>query len=70
MNAAMLLLASQVIAAAAPVDGAQAHIGARVTALATVEILPSGSTRDRAQDKPLQRHRRASADGRVTLEFE
>ena len=70
MNAAILLLASQALTTGAPADGAQAHVGARITALATVEILPSATTRDLPQDEPLQRHRRTSADGRITIEFE
>ncbi len=70
MNAAVLLLASQALFAAAPADGAQAHVGARITALATEEILPSATTRDLPQNKPLQHHRWASADGRITIEFE
>ena len=70
MNVAILLLASQALAAAAPVSGGQAQAGARVTALATVEILPSATTRDAPQDRSLQRHRRTSAGGAITFEFE
>ena len=70
MIAAILLVASQVFAAAEPADGAQARVGVRVTALATAEILPFATTRDLPQDKPLQRRRRTSADGRITIEFE
>ena len=71
MNAALVLLASQVLVATTP-QGAQREPGrgAQVTALATVEILPSGSTRDESDARALVRHRQASADRRITIEFE
>jgi len=70
MNAAIVLLASQALTVAAPASDGEAHVGARITELATPEILPSATARDLPQDKPLQRHRRASAEDRVTIELE
>jgi len=71
MNAAIVLLASQVLALATPVTNApEAPRSARVTALATAEILPSASTRDEGGVRALTRHRRAAEDGRIIIDFE
>lgn len=71
MNPALLLLASQVLVATTP-QGAEREPsrGARVTALATVEILPSGTTRDEGEARALVRHRLTGVDRRITIEFE
>lgn len=71
MNLALVLLASQALAATAPQGAVPEPVhGARVTALATVEILPSGTTHDEGDARALVRHRQASADRRITIEFE
>ncbi|MFM5893579.1 MAG: hypothetical protein ACKOQM_04000 [Novosphingobium sp.] len=69
MNAALLLFAAQALAAGSPLD-ATSRGGVRVTAIATVEILSAATTRDEAHDRPITRHRRIGAEGRITLEFE
>ena len=55
-----MLLASQALALTAPVAEPAAP-GARVSALATVEILRAQTTRDEAGPQVLVRHRRVKA---------
>jgi hypothetical protein len=69
VNAALLLFAAQALAAVSPPD-ALSRGGARVAAIATVQILSAATTRDEAHDRPITRHRRTGAEGRITLEFE
>ena len=70
MIGAFLILASQALAIAAPAASAPKPSGARVSAVATAEILHAETTREDGGALALNRHRRASADGRVTIEFE
>ena len=70
MGPVLLLLASQALVLTAPTASAPAPQGARVSAVATVEILRAQTTRDEAGPQILARHRQAKADGRVLIEFE
>ena len=70
MIGAFLILASQALAIAAPAASAPKPSGARVSAVATAEILHAETTREDGGVLALNRHRRASAVGRVTIEFE
>ncbi|MFM5915983.1 MAG: hypothetical protein ACKOOL_00425 [Novosphingobium sp.] len=71
MNPAILILMAQALAAVAmPAANASRPSGVRVTALATVEILPAATTRDGVQDRQVTRHRRTGSAGEITLEFE
>jgi hypothetical protein len=67
MGSVTILLASQALALAAPAPVQQ---GARVSAIATVEILHAETTRDEPGPQALVRHRRANADSRISIEFE
>ena len=69
MGSVILLLASQALAVATPVPG-KPPPGARVSAVATAEILRAETTRDEGTAMSLQRHRRTNSDGRVAIEFE
>jgi len=70
MGGAILVFVSQALVVATPPVSASVVPGARISALATVEILRAETTRDDGGKHALKRHRRADADGRVTIEFE
>jgi hypothetical protein len=70
VNLAILFAAAQALASVPPSVEGQPQVGARVSAVATVEILSAATTRDQVQDRPIARHRRAGGDGRIMLEFE
>lgn len=69
MGSTFILIASQALILAAPAATPQPQ-GARVSALASAEILRAATTRDDGAAPALNRHRRASPDGRITIEFE
>ena len=69
MGSTFILIASQALVLAAPAATPPPQ-GARVSALASVEILRAATTRDDGAALALNRHRRASPDGRITIEFE
>ena len=70
MGSAITLLASQVLAFTAPSVNAAVAQCARISAIATVQILHAETTREEAGPLALKRQRRIGAGGRVSLEFE
>ena len=70
MVSALILLASQALALAAPAADRPAPRGAQVSAAATAEILHAETTREPTGPQALKRQRRTGVDGRVAIEFE
>ena len=70
MATAIILLASQALAFAAPAADVPTAHGARVSATATVVILHAETTREDAGPRALKRQRRIGATGRVSIEFD
>ena len=70
MVSAIILLASQALALAAPAADPPAARGAQVSAAATAQILHAETTREDSGPQALKRQRRAGADGRISFEFE
>ena len=70
MASAIILLASQVLALAAPAAETPALGGARISAAATVEILRAETNREARGPQELTRQRRTGADGHISIEFE
>ena len=70
MGSVIILLASQALALAAPAAGTPSPQGARVVAIATVEILHAETTRIEAGPQALKRHLSINSAGQVSIEFE
>ena len=70
MASAIILLASQVLALAAPAAETPALRGARISAAATAEILRAETNREARGPQELTRQRRTGADGHISIEFE
>ena len=70
MATAIILLASQALALAAPAADLRTAHGARVSATATVVILQAETTREEAGPRALKSQHRIGASGRVSIEFE
>ena len=70
MGSVITLLAGQMLALAVPPEEWPAARGARISAIATVEIVHAETTREEAGPLALKRQRRIGAGGRVSIEFE